>query len=141
LAAGRRLLTPFTTGAALALAAGLALAPPAARADCAAHSFSLAGLDGPFAPAAAPAAARPAAPRGPKPCTGPHCRARRDRGADPLPSEPPTRGDEWGCVLTFAPPPAAPHGARLSGDAPARPVRRGAEVFHPPRLSLLSTSL
>jgi hypothetical protein len=138
--ARRRPLSLLLAGAALALSAGL-LAPSAARADCSSHTFSLSRSDDPFAashggftPEADPAT------HGPKPCSGPNCSSRRS--PDPAPSPPPPpRAQEWGCALDHDPPPGPPPGGRLADDDPRRPVRRTAEVFHPPRLSPCSSSL
>ena len=131
-----------------ALACGLLCAPSAVHADCASHLPDLSRFTLPFGQPrshASPAHRTPSAPDGndPKPCSGPNCSSHRGPGPLPTapPPEPPTHGEEWGCLLTLTPRPGPTSGVRRLDMATGRPVRRGASVFHPPRLSSISNPL
>lgn len=126
-------------GAALALACGLLSAPAAVHADCATHLPDLSRITLPFSQPpshASPSHGAPSAPDSPKPCSGPNCSSHRSPAPLPMapPPGPPPHGEEWGCLLALTPRPGAAC-ARLFDAAAGRPVRRGASVFHPPRLS------
>ena len=124
----RRSLLDLVPGAGLALAAAVLFAP-AARADC---TTALPNLSGPSLPFASPSSASHAAPVHP-PGSGRHCGPH-----DPvLPgaAAPPSGGVDWGCASAFVPFTTSPFGRSRPDDAPGRPVRRAAFIFHPPRQS------
>ena len=139
LSAIRTPLATLLAGAALALPTGL-LAPSSARADCTTHYFSLSNTALPFGESL-PFRPQSAGSHGPKPCSGPGCSSHKDLPVAPAPPPPPAGDERWGCALSFAPLLDAPRGGRAYDDTPIRPVRRAAEVYHPPRASLLPSCL
>ena len=76
----------------------------------------------------------PHSPAGPKPCDGPNCSQGRQPLAPPAPARAPTSsGDDWACP-TVPPSLADPGSAFLAApEAGRRPLRRGTDVYHPPR--------
>jgi hypothetical protein len=121
-------------GGLVALAGVLLLAPGEARAVCGRYVLitnPTAHPSGDRRPDAAPPMPDHG---GPTPCQGPACSG-VPAGVPPGPvSEVPTGGPEW--ALLLAPPhPPGQTGARPLDDADSRrPIRRAADIFHPPRL-------
>jgi hypothetical protein len=69
----------------------------------------------------------------PAPCSGPFC-SRIPHSPPAVPASLPFQQVDDTGVLTSPPPFASPHLLnRLSDDLPSRPVRRTADVYHPPR--------
>ena len=130
----RRSLIDLLPRAGFALAAAVLFAP-AAHADCTTHLPNLTGGGLPFTPL--PSASHPAPMR--PPCSGPHCGRHAPVPASPAPAPPRSGGgEEWGCIAAGDPFLSPSFGRPHCDDAPGRPVRRAAAVFHPPRLSSLS---
>jgi hypothetical protein len=125
-AASRRALGRLA-GWALLIPGVLLCAPAGVRADCGDYVTTRSAHSG-----APSTAAPPAAPQPGKPCSGPHCSQTPAAPLAPAPTPPPT-SSEWGALLD-ALVLAAPRPAALFAEQPARrPVRRPADVFHPPR--------
>jgi hypothetical protein len=69
----------------------------------------------------------------PAPCSGPFC-SRIPHSPPAVPASLPVQRVDDAGVLASPPPFASPHLLdRLSGDLLSRPVRRSADVYHPPR--------
>lgn len=81
-----------------------------------------------FAPDASPAAPRPK----PAPCDGPQCSGKSAPPASTVPPPPP-RAELWGLAPRVDPDDRPDSTRRAVEDAPARPVRQAAAIFHPPR--------
>jgi len=130
----RRSLTDLLPRAALALAAA-ALFAPSARADCTTHIPRLFDMSLPFPTTPAESRRDHALPRH-KPCSGPSCT--HHGPVPPAPAPAPQRsvgGDEPGWVSAGGACAGSAFLFLLRDASAGRPVRRAADVFHPPRLS------
>src|SRR5262245_58744536 len=141
----RRSLVRLSAGVALALLAGWALAPSAARGECgdyvrvggASHLARGAAADPsghPAAPTAGEAPHRAPSPAGGRlPCSGPRC-SRGPLHAPLVPVSAPPVSAERDCCL---PPPTLPgDGGPVLGlvaDNSSLPIPQASRIFHPPR--------
>jgi hypothetical protein len=143
---GRTSWLRFLTAALLALAAGAAVAPAAARASCGDY-VTVAKPAAPSLPRSTPLPARPEKvtpcsrhdSEGPVPpcrlpCYGPGCSGLPQPAPAPASAAGTSAGqDQWDCLLIL------PVCAHTEAAAPqpdgtrGRPVRRGPSVYHPPR--------
>ena len=122
-----RPLARLLAGTAVAVLAGVLLAPPAARASCGDYVVM-----GPGSAAHTPD--QHPLPAGPRPCNGPHCSGGQQPLAPPAPAPVPTSpSEQWGVPM---PSPLLPDAASAFLAPPrtaARPLDRGSDVYHPPR--------
>jgi len=131
---GRTVL--FGTGALLALLVGGIVAPGVAQASCGDHVQVRLPVG--VSPSAEPPAPQPPAvpPAPAKPCHGPQCSG---GGSPPLLPPPatsaPTADEHWAQAACPDTVPAPGHPERFSKSSSDHPIRRTADVFHPPRLS------
>ncbi len=122
------------------LAAGL-LAPSEARAGCGDYVTPASRSAGHVPTASAehtpqmplPANHSPITPReGHGPCQGTSCSRGSLPPLQPVPSAPPVV-ERWSCLTSLLIPTGAKPANYLSDHSVAHPVRRGQDIFHPPR--------
>jgi hypothetical protein len=117
---GRRPVVLLAAGALLALLVGGA-APGTARAECGDHVVFRRPAD----------KVTPAVPA--KPCHGPNCSGHR-APILPLPAPPaPTVDERWGQTTSCEAVPAPGLAERFPDSPSDHPIRRPADIFHPPR--------
>jgi hypothetical protein len=117
-------------GAFLALLATDACAP-VARAGCGGHV--LVGAPAAGQDTTRPMPAHPAPEPGQAPCSGPHC-SRAPATPAHIPVSPSTPAEQqWALVSTPVESPGPAPLWALAEQSPGRPIRGGADVYHPPR--------
>jgi hypothetical protein len=137
--ASNRSLVFLLAGTMATVLAGMLLAPPVARAECGdylvlgAKAKSTAHSHLP-PPLPATSQQMPVAGHdGPKPCSGPMC-SKAPLPFPPMPPSPaPERGNEAAIPALLQHLAETQHFNCCPDDSAERPVRRGAEIYHPPR--------